>query len=77
MLAARLGERTDEGDTSAQILQICSNLRLRQFERPLPSLSGPESAGRLSPFQMEEMIDPRVTLRLICLWVENAWWIVS
>ena len=33
--------------------------------------------GPLSKFQMEEMIDPRDTRRLICEWVETAWRLVS
>ena len=33
--------------------------------------------GPLSKFQMEEMIDPRDTRRVICEWVETAWRLVS
>jgi hypothetical protein len=36
----------------------------------IESARGP--LGPLSRFQMEEMIDPRDTRRLICEWVENA-----
>ncbi len=33
--------------------------------------------GPLSKFQLEEMIDPRDTRRLICEWLETAWRLVS
>ena len=33
--------------------------------------------GPLSKFQIEEMIDPRDTRRLICEWLETAWRLVS
>ena len=41
----------------------------------IESARGP--VGPLSRFQIEEMIDPRDTRRMICEWVETAWKIVS
>ena len=41
----------------------------------IESARGP--VGPLSKFQMEEMIDPRDTRRVICEWVETAWRLVS
>ena len=41
----------------------------------IESARGP--IGPLNRFQMEEMIDPRDTRRLICEWAENAWRLVS
>ncbi len=40
----------------------------------IESVRGP--VGPLSRFQMEEMIDPRDTRRLVCEWLENAYRIV-
>ena len=41
----------------------------------IESARGP--VGPLSKFQIEELIDPRDTRRLICDWVETAWRIIS
>ena len=41
----------------------------------IESARGP--VGPLSRFQIEELIDPRDTRRLICEWVETAWRLVS
>ena len=41
----------------------------------IESARGP--VGPLSRFQIEEMIDPRDTRRMICEWIETAWKIVS
>jgi len=41
----------------------------------IESARGP--VGPLSRFQIEEMIDPRDTRRMICEWVDTAWKIVS
>ena len=41
----------------------------------IESARGP--MGPLSRFQIEELIDPRDTRRLICEWVETAWRLVS
>jgi hypothetical protein len=40
----------------------------------IESVRGP--VGPLSRFQMEEMIDPRDTRRLVCEWLETAYRIV-
>lgn len=42
-----------------------------ELEARIESARGP--IGPLSRFQMEEIIDPRDTRRLICEWVENAY----
>ena len=41
----------------------------------IESARGP--VGPLSRFQIEEMIDPRDTRRMICEWIDTAWKIVS
>ena len=41
----------------------------------IESARGP--VGPLSKFQMEELIDPRDTRRLICEWLETAWRLVT
>ncbi|MCY3814265.1 MAG: ATP-grasp domain-containing protein [Gammaproteobacteria bacterium] len=41
----------------------------------IESARGP--IGPLSKFQIEEMVDPRDTRRLICEWVETAWRLVN
>ena len=41
----------------------------------IESARGP--VGPLSKFQIEELIDPRDTRRMICDWVETAWRIIS
>ena len=41
----------------------------------IESARGP--IGPLSKFQIEEMVDPRDTRRLICEWVETAWRLVT
>ena len=46
-----------------------------EIEARIESARGP--LGPLSRFQIEEMIDPRDTRRLICEWVEPAYRIVS
>jgi acetyl-CoA carboxylase carboxyltransferase component len=49
-------------------------LRAELNER-IESVRGP--VGPLSRFQMEEMVDPRDTRRLVCEWVEGAYRIVA
>jgi acetyl/propionyl-CoA carboxylase alpha subunit/acetyl-CoA carboxylase carboxyltransferase component len=49
-------------------------LRAELMER-IESARGP--TGPLSRFQIEEMIDPRDTRRLVCEWVETAYKVVS
>ena len=46
-----------------------------EIEARIESARGP--VGPLSKFQIEEMIDPRDTRRLICEWVETAYQVVS
>ena len=46
-----------------------------EIEARIESARGP--VGPLNRFQMEEMIDPRDTRKLVCEWVENAYRIVS
>ena len=41
----------------------------------IESARGP--MGPLNRFQLEEMIDPRETRRLICEWVETAYRIIN
>src|SRR5205085_4504270 len=59
----QLAEAADPAALRAEI-----NARIESARGPL---------GPLNKFQMEEMIDPRDTRRLICEWVENAWRVVS
>jgi acetyl-CoA carboxylase carboxyltransferase component len=46
-----------------------------ELEARIESVRGP--TGPLSRFQIEEMIDPRDTRRLVCEWVETAYRLVS
>ena len=46
-----------------------------ELESRIESARGP--VGPLNRFQMEEMIDPRDTRRLICEWIDNAYQTVS
>ena len=46
-----------------------------EIEARIESARGP--VGPLNRFEIEEMIDPRDTRRLICEWVENAYRIAS
>ena len=41
----------------------------------IESARGP--VGPLSRFQIEEMIDPRDTRRIVCEWLETAWRLVT
>ena len=59
----QLAEAKDPAALRAEI-----NARIESARGPL---------GPLNKFQMEEMIDPRDTRRLICEWVEDAYRIVS
>jgi len=59
----QLAEAEDPAALRAEI-----NARIESARGPL---------GPLNKFQMEEMIDPRDTRRLICEWVEDAYRIVS
>jgi acetyl/propionyl-CoA carboxylase alpha subunit/acetyl-CoA carboxylase carboxyltransferase component len=55
-----------------QLAEAADPAALRaELEARIETARGP--LGPLSKFQMEEMIDPRDTRRLICEWVESAW----
>ena len=78
--AADVGGIPPEGGIEAaykrQLAESADPVALRaEINARIESARGP--VGPLSRFQMEEMIDPRDTRRLICEWVENAWRIVS
>ena len=59
----QLAEAKDPAALRAEI-----NARIESARGPI---------GPLNKFQMEEMIDPRETRKLVCEWLENAWRVVS
>jgi hypothetical protein len=65
-IAGPAGQLSEAADPAALRAEI--NARIESARGPL---------GPRNRFQMEEMIDPRDTRRLVCEWVENAWRIVS
>ena len=78
--AADVGGIPPEGGIEAaykrQLAEAEDPVALRaELEARIESARGP--LGPLSKFQMEEMIDPRETRRMICEWVETAYKIVS
>jgi len=78
--AADVGGIPPEGGIEAaykrQLAEAEDPVALRaELEARIESARGP--LGPLSKFQMEEMIDPRDTRRMICEWVETAYKIVS
>ncbi len=78
--AADVGGIPPEGGIEAaykrQLAEAADPAALRaEINARIESARGP--MGPLNRFQMEEMIDPRDTRRLVCEWVENAWRIVS
>ena len=78
--AADVGGIPPEGGIEAaykrQLAEAADPAALRaEINARIESARGP--IGPLNRFQMEEMIDPRDTRRLICEWVQNAWRIVS
>jgi acetyl-CoA carboxylase carboxyltransferase component len=78
--AADVGGIPPEGGIEAaykrQLAQAEDPEALRaELNARIESARGP--VGPLSRFQMEEMIDPRDTRRLICEWVETAYKVVS
>jgi acetyl-CoA carboxylase carboxyltransferase component len=78
--AADVGGIPPEGGIEAaykrQLAEAADPAALRaEINARIESARGP--VGPLNRFQMEEMIDPRDTRRLVCEWVENAWRIVS
>ncbi len=78
--AADVGGIPPEGGIEAaykrQLAEAADPVALRaEINARIESARGP--VGPLNRFQMEEMIDPRDTRRLICEWAENAYRIVS
>ncbi len=74
--AADVGGIPPEGGIEAayrrQLAEAADPAAFRaELEARIESARGP--IGPLSRFQMEEIIDPRDTRRLICEWVENAY----
>jgi acetyl-CoA carboxylase carboxyltransferase component len=73
--AADVGGIPPEGGIEAaykrQLAEAADPAALRaEINARIESARGP--VGPLNKFQMEEMIDPRDTRRLVCEWVENA-----
>jgi acetyl-CoA carboxylase carboxyltransferase component/biotin carboxyl carrier protein len=78
--AADVGGIPPEGGIEAaykrQLAEAKDPAALRaEINARIESARGP--IGPLNKFQMEEMIDPRETRRLVCEWLENAWRLVS
>ncbi len=78
--AADVGGIPPEGGIEAayrrQLAEAADPVALRaEINARIESARGP--LGPLNRFQMEEMIDPRDTRRLVCEWAENAHRIVS
>jgi acetyl-CoA carboxylase carboxyltransferase component len=78
--AADVGGIPPEGGIEAaykrQLAEAKDPAALRaEINARIESARGP--IGPLNKFQMEEMVDPRETRKLVCEWIENAWRIVS
>ena len=78
--AADVGGIPPEGGIEAaykrQLAEAEDPAALRaELEARIESARGP--VGPLSRFQMEEMVDPRDTRRLVCEWIDNAYGIVK
>ena len=78
--AADVGGIPPEGGIEAaykrQLAEAADPAALRaEINARIESARGP--IGPLNRFQIEEMIDPRDTRRLLCEWVETAYRIVS
>ncbi len=78
--AADVGGIPPEGGIEAaykrQLAEAADPAALRaEINARIESARGP--IGPLNRFQMEEMVDPRDTRRLVCEWVEQAWRLVS
>ncbi len=78
--AADVGGIPPEGGIEAaykrQLAESADPVALRaEINARIESARGP--IGPLNRFQIEEMIDPRDTRKLVCEWVENAYRIVS
>jgi acetyl/propionyl-CoA carboxylase alpha subunit/acetyl-CoA carboxylase carboxyltransferase component len=77
--AADVGGIPPEGGIEAaykrQLAEAADPAALRaEINERIESARGP--VGPLNRFQMEEMVDPRDTRRLVCEWVEQAWRLV-
>jgi acetyl-CoA carboxylase carboxyltransferase component len=78
--AADVGGIPPEGGIEAaykrQLAEAADPAALRaELNARIESARGP--VGPLNKFQLEEMIDPRDTRRLVCEWVEDAYRVVS
>ena len=78
--AADVGGIPPEGGIEAaykrQLAEAADPVALRaELEARIEAARGP--IGPLNRFQIEEMIDPRDTRRLICEWIEGAYRVVS
>jgi acetyl/propionyl-CoA carboxylase alpha subunit/acetyl-CoA carboxylase carboxyltransferase component len=78
--AADVGGIPPEGGIEAaykrQLAEAADPVALRaELEARIESARGP--VGPLNKFQLEEMIDPRDTRRLVCEWVEDAYRVAS
>ena len=78
--AADVGGIPPEGGIEAaykrQLAEAADPAALRaEINARIESVRGP--IGPLNRFEMEEMIDPRDTRRLVCEWVADAWRIVT
>ena len=78
--AADVGGIPPEGGIEAaykrQLAEAADPAALRaEINARIESVRGP--IGPLNRFEMEEMIDPRDTRRLVCEWAINAWRIVT
>jgi acetyl-CoA carboxylase carboxyltransferase component len=78
--AADAGGIPPEGGIEAaykrQLAEAQDPVALRaELEARIESARGP--VGPLNRFQMEEMIDPRDTRRLVCEWIETAYQVIN
>jgi acetyl-CoA carboxylase carboxyltransferase component len=78
--AADVGGIPPEGGIEAaykrQLAESADPIALRaEINARIESVRGP--VGPLNRFEMEEMIDPRDTRKLVCEWVADAWRIVT
>jgi len=78
--AADVGGIPPEGGIEAaykrQLAEAADPVAFRdELMARIESVRGP--VGPLSKFQIEEMIDPRDTRRLVCEWLETVWRVLS
>ena len=79
-LSAHIGGIPPEGGIEAaykrQLAEAADPVAFREeLMARIESVRGP--VGPLSKFQIEEMIDPRDTRRLVCEWLETVWRVLS